>query len=110
LRDLSLIEKIRNSNPVSHGGDIDDGNWDLLISVISGSTVLRNLIERYPAKARLNQIIISYLRDYLYTFDLKQEHIGKSIPPGPQRIRGIAGSGKTVLLCQKAAHYAPKAS
>lgn len=26
-----------------------------------------------------------------------------SIPPGPQRIRGIAGSGKTVLLCQKAA-------
>ncbi len=25
------------------------------------------------------------------------------IPPGPQRIRGIAGSGKTILLCQKAA-------
>ena len=25
------------------------------------------------------------------------------IPPGPQRIRGIAGSGKTRLLCQKAA-------
>jgi superfamily I DNA and RNA helicase len=31
----------------------------------------------------------------------------KKIPPGPQRIRGIAGSGKTRLLCQKAAymHY-----
>jgi len=35
--------------------------------------------------------------------DLQQEHIGKQIPPGPQQIRGIAGSGKTVLLCQKAA-------
>ncbi|MDY6806992.1 MAG: ATP-binding domain-containing protein [Cyanobacteriota bacterium] len=30
--------------------------------------------------------------------------IAKQIPPGPQRIRGIAGSGKTVLLCQKAAY------
>jgi len=28
----------------------------------------------------------------------------QQIPPGPQRIRGIAGSGKTVLLCQKAAY------
>lgn len=36
--------------------------------------------------------------------DLQQEVIGKIIPPGPQRIRGIAGSGKSVLLCQKAAH------
>jgi len=26
------------------------------------------------------------------------------IPPGPQRVRGIAGSGKTRLLCQKAAY------
>lgn len=35
---------------------------------------------------------------------MQQEVIGKTIPPGPQRIRGIAGSGKTVLLAQKAAH------
>ncbi len=28
----------------------------------------------------------------------------QQITPGPQRIRGIAGSGKTVLLCQKAAY------
>ena len=32
------------------------------------------------------------------------EPMAKIIPPGPQRIRGIAGSGKTVLLCQKAAY------
>jgi superfamily I DNA and RNA helicase len=44
------------------------------------------------------------VRQRLSEFDLQQEHIGKEIPPGPQRIRGIAGSGKTVLLCQKAAH------
>lgn len=35
--------------------------------------------------------------------DLEQQRIGFEIPPGPQRIRGIAGSGKTMLLAMKAA-------
>lgn len=35
--------------------------------------------------------------------DQKQEKIGIQIPPGPQQVRGIAGSGKTVLMCMKAA-------
>lgn len=35
--------------------------------------------------------------------DEKQENIGLQIPPGPQQIRGIAGSGKTVLIAMKAA-------
>jgi superfamily I DNA and RNA helicase len=40
----------------------------------------------------------------MYELDLQQEEIGKQVPPGSQRIRGIAGSGKTVLLCQKVAN------
>ncbi|MGX9688661.1 ATP-binding domain-containing protein [Deinococcus wulumuqiensis] len=35
--------------------------------------------------------------------DIQQDRIAKTVPPGPQRIRGLAGSGKTVLLAQKAA-------
>lgn len=35
--------------------------------------------------------------------DEQQQRIGLQIPPGPQQIRGIAGSGKTVLLAMKAA-------
>ncbi|TKX45555.1 DNA/RNA helicase [Halorubrum sp. SD690R] len=35
--------------------------------------------------------------------DEKQQKIGLQIPPGPQQIRGIAGSGKTVLVAMKAA-------
>lgn len=35
--------------------------------------------------------------------DKKQQKIGLQIPPGPQQIRGIAGSGKTVLIAMKAA-------
>jgi superfamily I DNA and RNA helicase len=47
--------------------------------------------------------ILAQVRNYLAELDSNQEKIGKQIPPGPQRICGIAGSGKTVLLCQKAA-------
>lgn len=35
--------------------------------------------------------------------DMRQQEIGLRIPPGPQQIRGIAGSGKTVLVAMKAA-------
>jgi len=35
--------------------------------------------------------------------DTQQQRIGLQIPPGPQQIRGIAGSGKTILLAKKAA-------
>ena len=35
--------------------------------------------------------------------DEQQQQIGMLVPPGPQQIRGIAGSGKTVLLAMKVA-------
>ena len=44
------------------------------------------------------------VKNRLYDLDIQQERISKSIVPGPQRIRGIAGSGKTLLICQKAAY------
>ncbi|WP_226021906.1 nuclease-related domain-containing DEAD/DEAH box helicase [Halomicrobium salinisoli] len=38
--------------------------------------------------------------------DEQQQDIGMRIAPGPQQIRGIAGSGKTVLVAMKAARIA----
>jgi len=55
-----------------------------------------------PAKRRIEQV--ARIQAHVHALDLQQERIGKTIAPGPQRIRGIAGSGKTVLLAQKAAH------
>lgn len=46
---------------------------------------------------------IVQMNSQLKQFSEENLEIAKQIPPGPQRIRGIAGSGKTVLLCQKAA-------
>jgi superfamily I DNA and RNA helicase len=90
---------------VASGMALEDAQWDLLKAVISGTSILhkQSRIENV-SNGKSRSSIIGKLQDRLYDFDLQQERIGKIIPPGPQRIRGIGGSGKTVLLCQKAAH------
>jgi len=50
--------------------------------------------------------ISDFVTHRLNELDLKQQKIGMCIPEGPQQIRGIAGSGKTVLLAMKAAQMA----
>ena len=105
LTKTGLLEKIQQASAVVPGENLEDKDWELLLSVIAGTPVLRK-----PPRATVSTTgktrssIMDTLRQRLYEIDLQQEHIGKEIPPGPQRIRGIAGSGKTVLLCQKAVH------
>ena len=47
---------------------------------------------------------IKLLDSAIAVLDIEQEKVAIQIPPGPQRIRGLAGTGKTVLLAQKAAN------
>jgi len=49
---------------------------------------------------RQRALVVQQAREQLPWLDFQQESIAKQIPP--ERIRGIAGSGKTVLICQKA--------
>jgi superfamily I DNA and RNA helicase len=100
----SLHERISQIPPIVPGEYLEDKDWELLLSVISGTSVLRKPQRSVTTNGKSRSNIINSLREKLYDIDLQQEQIGKEIPPGMQRIRGIAGSGKTVLLCQKAAH------
>ncbi|MFM9266481.1 pentapeptide repeat-containing protein [Tychonema sp. BBK16] len=116
----ALIELIKNTTPVLKGNQLNREQWQLLLAVISGTPVFKPRPRRFylssPQTTQPENSLLSHLPNYttraavlaqlhqqFSQLDLQQERIGKQIPPGPQRIRGIAGSGKTVLLCQKAA-------
>ena len=47
---------------------------------------------------------LAKLEEEIKNFDFNQRNSAVSIIDGPQRIRGLAGSGKTVVLAMKAAH------
>jgi superfamily I DNA and RNA helicase len=98
---------IQNAGQVQPGRPLTDKEWNLLQKIVcSPIPPIRpdgadEAIKLNPKPPRRQ--VIEQLQQWVGSTDIEQIHIGMSIPPGPQRIRGIAGSGKTVLLCQKAA-------
>ena len=107
LGSVTLLKQIQQAPYVIQGKKLNDDQWELLQAVICGSPVFRKAprqVEEIAATGKTRSSVVNLLRDRMYEVDLQQVHIGTEIPPGAQRIRGIAGSGKTVLLCQKAAH------
>lgn len=89
--------------------DLNDTDWETLQRVLLG-TPPKPRSAPHPIKStqRIESTqcrgeVVAALQSAIAEIDLQQVTIGMEIPPGPQRIRGIAGSGKTLLLCQKAA-------
>lgn len=104
LQSSSFIEKIiQKTSPVISGNHLTEQQWQLLLGILSGTSIFIKETHPVLTHARSRGKILQKLRKHLSQFDLQQEKIAKQIPPGCQQIRGIAGSGKTVLLCQKAA-------
>ncbi|MEA5537259.1 pentapeptide repeat-containing protein [Crocosphaera sp. XPORK-15E] len=99
----SLEQLIQQTSPLISGQVLTDQQWELLLSILSGTPVFTQATHKVLSHEQSRGKILQQVKNYLYKFDLQQEKIAKQIPPGCQRIRGIAGSGKTVLLCQKAA-------
>ncbi|GAB4542279.1 MAG: hypothetical protein Tsb0014_34910 [Pleurocapsa sp.] len=94
---------IINCSPVVKGNILTVTQWQLLLSVLGGTPLYIQPYRKVTAKKISRSKIIQQARSRLDQLDLQQEKIAKQIPPGMQRIRGVAGSGKTILLCQKAA-------
>lgn len=105
LGKVGLRERIEKSQPIIVGnGFNNDEEWQSFLSLISGNYILKKSLpplDQRDGKTKLN--ILASAQEQIYHWDVLQESIGKSIPLGAQRVRGIAGSGKTVLFCQKAA-------
>ena len=103
LNNSKLIIKITKTTPVILGEILTPTQWELLLAVLGGTPLYSSEYQRLPCSPQSRRYIIQQVRSRLNQLDLQQEKIAKQIPDGMQRIRGVAGSGKTVLLCQKAA-------
>ncbi|MDP5239651.1 ATP-binding domain-containing protein [Uliginosibacterium sp. 31-16] len=92
-------------NSKRRGDALPSDAYDELISVLDGSKALVKPKERnlagFEAQSRIS--IISRLEEEIRRFDRDQRVAYMTEVYGPQRIRGLAGSGKTVVLALKAA-------
>jgi len=96
--------KNRLSNvPIRKQGAITEDEWNAAIAVLMGSEALQT-IPRRPSKRDNNKAsMLRQVEEMMRAFDLQQHKVAVQTPAGPQRIRGLAGTGKTVVLAQKAA-------
>ncbi|MBB6324462.1 superfamily I DNA and RNA helicase [Algoriphagus iocasae] len=82
----------------------NQGKIDIIDSIFDGSNVYSRVakkkIEKEPEN--MNEFIKKSLNN-TFKLDSTQRQIALQIPNGPQRIRGLAGTGKTIILCMKAA-------
>ena len=98
----ALLSKILKQQSLIGGSTLDNECFRIAQSILGHESNHVSDID-YSLKEGTKGRIYSCIKNKLYDLDIQQENIAKSIPPGPQRIRGIAGSGKTILICQKAA-------
>ncbi|OBT10371.1 hypothetical protein A9267_05700 [Shewanella sp. UCD-FRSSP16_17] len=104
---LTSISDIKNTlESLITDTEITDETFDEARSIIEGSKALARASKRTKVSedptTKLN--ILIELEKEVSNFDVEQRKIAISLINGPQRIRGLAGSGKTVVLAMKAAH------
>lgn len=107
LKREEIIFTSDNSSEITiqkRASKIDDLSYDILKSVIQNASIINkssNLYVDEPAKNMLEAIELNNKK--IAQFDYEQMAASLTITEKPERIRGLAGSGKTVLLAMKAA-------
>lgn len=110
LRDLEDITIIWSDRDVTSSLEqaprqLGDQEWKAAQSVFQGV----NAINRYsfgsaPSTANTMGDAIRMLDHELALLDIDQHRVATQMAPGPQRIRGLAGTGKTIVLAMKVAN------
>lgn len=79
-------------------------DYSEVLALLEGDSAFRTKI--VPRKIEQPTTMSDFIHlslQHTFAFDKIQRQISVQLPPGPQRIRGLAGTGKTVILCAKAA-------
>ncbi|MFV5525681.1 hypothetical protein VXQ23_13625 [Acinetobacter variabilis] len=99
LENLSDFIKEKNE-------ELTDEHLNEIRSILEGAKALSKPSKRTAIvedeKNKLNILIKS--EDEIINFDAEQRKVAINLINGPQRIRGLAGSGKTIILAMKAAY------
>lgn len=84
--------------------NLSEDEWRIARSVLQAATPINVTSGPTPTKADTIGNAIRILEKRIALLDEEQQKVAIQIPPGPQRIRGLAGTGKTVLLAMRASN------
>jgi len=84
-------------------GSLTESEYDVARDVLSCGQAISGTHGRPADNPQTRSEYYEKVTTGIRGLDEEQQKIGLKIPPGPQQIRGIAGSGKTVLIAMKAA-------
>lgn len=99
------LKKVISSN---ENVQLTEDEFNVLLSCIDGTSRLTTKKERTISNNPLSQLkadVLNRIQNKEAAFDLEQKKVALVTIDGPQRIRGLAGSGKTIVLTMKAALY-----
>lgn len=84
--------------------DLSEREWEIAVSVFQSAAPLTQFSYSLPKKSDKMGLAIKEMEKRIGQLDDIQNKVAIQTPPGPQRVRGLAGTGKTVLLAMRAAN------
>ncbi len=102
---LSNVHQVIKNNEQE---TLDEHEFALLVATIEGTVNLRHKKDRkidIERDSSSKGAVLSIIQNHEAVFDIEQKRAALNIIDSPQRIRGLAGSGKTIILTMKAALY-----
>src|SRR5262249_27803884 len=99
---VTRIENVREHIP--DDVDLPDQTFRVLNSVVERTATIRPQKKRANvSKQNSRGAILRHIEKNIANLDAWQKRAAIEMPAGAQRIRGLAGSGKTIVLALKAA-------
>ena len=98
INDISFLDKIIEEQAIT------EEQYKAILAEIENSNATIKHEKRVVKKENTKADILNKIEQEIATLDARQSQAAYTDITGPQRIRGLAGSGKTILLCMKAAY------
>ena len=104
IGDLDIINNISDLSKIIEEQEISDELYKTILAEIENSDATIKHEKREVKIENTKADILNKIEQEIATLDAKQSQAAYTDIIGPQRIRGLAGSGKTILLCMKVAY------